>query len=49
MYATGKCVEQDNEQALHWYQKAADQGDDGAQERIEAINLLKWIFLLSKK
>jgi TPR repeat protein len=31
MYAKGRGVAQDDKQAVYWYQKAADQGDAGAQ------------------
>ncbi|WP_411728714.1 tetratricopeptide repeat protein [Methyloglobulus sp.] len=31
MYADGRGVEQDDEQALFWYRKAVEQGNAGAQ------------------
>jgi TPR repeat protein len=31
LYDNGKGVEQDDEQAFHWYKAAAEQGDPGAQ------------------
>ncbi|MBR0097489.1 MAG: SEL1-like repeat protein, partial [Synergistaceae bacterium] len=34
MYINGRGVQQDYQQALYWYRKAAEQGDAGAQNNL---------------
>jgi TPR repeat protein len=36
-YAEGLGVEQDYTQAVHWYRKAAEQGDTDAQEAVNRL------------
>ena len=39
MYANGRRVEQDDEQAVFWYRKAAEQGYAEAQENLTKLGI----------
>ena len=37
MYENGQGLKQSDKEAVRWYQKAADQGDAGAQAQVDKI------------
>ena len=39
MYAIGRGIEQDDEAAVYWFRKAAEQGDASAQENLKTLNV----------
>ena len=39
MYSTGRGVRQDRSEAIRWYRKAADQGDDDAKAALTALGV----------
>ncbi|WP_444216008.1 tetratricopeptide repeat protein [Dialister hominis] len=42
MYEFGRGVEQSDEKAREWYQKAADQGFEDAMVALNSLNLFSW-------